>query len=92
MTTNLTANGYLILEASRSNYGRGDDGLRPINGLRIAGHRANRPAKLERDQLAVKVSVTVDAAEFSPITASLALTLDPSRLIHPVVEDLEPGE
>ncbi|MFT9661131.1 hypothetical protein ACM0CQ_02630 [Mycobacteroides abscessus subsp. abscessus] len=92
MSTTLSATGYLILEASRSNYGRGDDGLRPINGLRVAGYRANRPAKLERDQVAVKVTVSVDAAEFSPITASLALTLDPSRLIHPVIEDLEPSE
>ncbi|SIB93644.1 Uncharacterised protein [Mycobacteroides abscessus subsp. abscessus] len=57
----------------------------------MAGFRKGRPAKLERDQIAVKIGITVDAAEFSPITAELALALDPSRVIYPVVEDLEPG-
>lgn len=91
--TTHTATGFLIIEASRYRYGlAGEDGLRPVDGLRIVGQRANRPAKLARDQIAVKVAITVDDAEFYPITAELALTLDPSRVIHPVVEDLEPGE
>lgn len=90
MTTH-TATGYLILEASRG-YRTGDDGLKVVNGLRIAGYRANRPAKLTRDQITVKVGVTVDAAEFSPITAEIAITLDPSQIIHPVVDALHPGE
>lgn len=90
MTTH-TATGYLILEASRG-YRTGDDGLKVVNGLRIAGYRANRPAKLARDQITVKVGVTVDAAEFSPITAEIAITLDPSQIIHPVVDALHPGE
>lgn len=90
MTTH-TATGYLILEASRG-YRTGDDGLKVVNGLRIAGYRANRPAKLARDQITVKVGVTVDAAEFSPITAEIAVTLAPAQVIHPVVEALEPGE
>ncbi|OHU68845.1 hypothetical protein BKG86_01990 [Mycobacteroides chelonae] len=89
--TTYTASGYLILEASRYRYGLvGDDGLRPVDGVRVVGYRANRPAKLARDQIAVKVAVTVDDAEFSPITAELALTLDPSRVIHPVIEDADP--
>lgn len=89
MTTQHTASGYLILEASRG-YWIGDDGLKKVSAVRIAGYRANRPAKLKRDQIAVKVGVTVDAAEFSPVTAEVALTLDPSRVIHPVVEALDP--
>jgi hypothetical protein len=89
--TTHTATGYLILEASRG-YRTGDDGLKVVNGLRIAGYRANRPAKLARDQITVKVGVTVDAAEFSPITAEIAITLDPSQIIHPVVDALHPGE
>lgn len=88
--TTHTATGYLILEASRSGYWPGDDGLKKVCAVRVAGFRKNRPAKLERDQIAVKVGITVDAAEFSPITAELALALDPSRVIHPVVEDLAP--
>ncbi|MDB2211747.1 MULTISPECIES: hypothetical protein [Mycobacteroides] len=87
-----TATGYLVLEASRSGWRKGFDGLGAIDHIRIAAYRTNRPAKLERDQIAVKVAITVDAGEFSPITAALALTLDPSRVIHPVVEDLEPTE
>ncbi|CPR79347.1 hypothetical protein PP568_13130 [Mycobacteroides abscessus] len=89
MTTHI-ANGYLILEAQRG-YWTGDDGLKKVAGVRVAGFRKGRPAKLERDQIAVKIGITVDAAEFSPITAELALALDPSRVIYPVVEDLEPG-
>ncbi|MGH3955919.1 MAG: hypothetical protein ACRDTI_18000 [Mycobacterium sp.] len=90
MTTH-AATGYLILEAQRG-YWTGDDGLRQVNGVRIVGFRKGRPAKLARDQITVKVAITLDAAEFSPITAELALTLDPSRVIHPVIEDVEPGE
>ncbi|SHT84990.1 Uncharacterised protein [Mycobacteroides abscessus subsp. bolletii] len=91
--TTHTATGYLILEASRYTYGLpGKDGLKQIKAVRIAGYRAGRPGTLARDQIAVKVGVTVDESEFSPITAELALTLDPSRVVHPVVEDLEPTE
>lgn len=89
--TTHTAPGYLIIEASRYTYGlTGDDGLRQIKYIRIAGYRAGRPGTLARDQIAVKIRVTVDDAEFSPITAELALNIDPSRVIHPVVEDLDP--
>ncbi|CPX18460.1 Uncharacterised protein [Mycobacteroides abscessus] len=90
MTTH-TATGYLILEASRG-YRTGDDGLKVVNGLRIAGYRAKRPAMLARDQITVKVGVTVDAAEFSPITAEIAVTLAPSQVIHPVIEALDPAK
>ncbi|SIJ98399.1 hypothetical protein [Mycobacteroides abscessus] len=91
-TTTHTATGYLVLEAARSSWRKGFDGLGSIDQVKIAAYRANRPSTLARDQIAVKVSITVDDAEFSPITASLALTLDPSRVIHPVVEAVEPGE
>lgn len=90
--TTHTAIGYLVLEAARSGWSRGHDGLGLIDHVKIAAYRANRPSKLERDQIAVKVAITVDDAEFSPITATLALAIDPSRVIHPIVEDLEPGE
>ncbi|SII37082.1 hypothetical protein [Mycobacteroides abscessus] len=90
--TTHTATGYLVLEAARSGWRKGYDGLGMIDHIKVAAYRANRPSKLERDQIAVKVAITIDDAEFSPITATLALTLDPSRVIHPVVEDLEPGE
>lgn len=90
MTTH-KATGYLILEAQRG-WMTGEDGLKRVDGAKIAGYRQNRPAKLARDQIAVKVAITVDDAEFSPITAELALALDPSRVIKPLVEDLEPTE
>ena len=90
MTTH-TATGYLILKATRATWGsREEDGLRRIQDLRISAYRANRPQRLLRDELAVKVAVTIDDAEFSPITAELALNIDPARLIKPVLEALEP--
>ncbi|MBE5453435.1 hypothetical protein E3G52_000299 [Mycobacteroides abscessus] len=88
-----TATGYLILEASRARYGlRDSDGLRAVDGVRIAGYRAHRPAKLERDQVAVRIAVGIDGGEFSPITAELAVDIDPSRLIKAVLNIADPEQ
>ncbi|SKM82251.1 Uncharacterised protein [Mycobacteroides abscessus subsp. massiliense] len=89
--TKHTATGYLILEATRSHYGRVDEnGLKPVSGVRIVGYRANRPAKLERDQVTVRIGVGITSDEFSPITAELAVDIDPARIIKPVLATLEP--
>lgn len=89
--SNHTATAYLILKATRSNYGPlDDDGLKRVHSVTIAGVRQKRPAKLERDEITVRVTVTVDAGSFSPVTADLALSIDPANLIQPVIDDVEP--
>lgn len=80
-----TATTYLIVEASRR-YGPRDaeTGLRPITSARVVGSRANRPAQLELDQVAIKVTVEVPDAAFAPITPA-ALVVVPEDLIQRAV-------
>lgn len=89
----VAASTYLVLQARRHDYGTvRADGLRPVRSLRVVRALANRPAELERDQIAVRVQLSVDPAVFSPVTAELALELDPATLIRPVLEALEPEQ
>lgn len=75
MSTRATA--YLIVQARRAQWGKPnpETGLRGIEDTRIAGARANRPAKLERDQIAVKITVDVPDAAFEPLTPSAVVTV-----------------
>jgi len=85
------ASTYLILEAKRSNwYDLDEHGLRPVEAVRVIASRTNRPTKLARDQIAVRVSVEVEDSAFSPVTADLALSIDPANLIRPVLTDVAP--
>lgn len=69
MPDNLDATGYLVLQANRSRYGTlNAAGLRGVNGAKIVAFRSNRPAKLERDQIAVRVTVRVPDVVFDPIS------------------------
>lgn len=91
MTEKVKAQAYLVLQAKRAQYGPKEfDGLKRVVGLRVVRSLVGRPAELERDQIAVRVSLAVDPGVFSPITAELALELDPATLIRPVIEALEP--
>lgn len=80
------ATAYLIIEATRG-YGLRDPetGLRPVTSARVVASRANRPAKLERDQVAVKVTVDVPDQAFAPIMPA-ALVVVPDDLIQRSVE------
>lgn len=73
---------YLVLGASRSRWGRPDTetGLMPVDSVSVVRSLKNRPAQLERDQIAVKVTVEVPANAFDPI-APAALVVVPEDLI-----------
>lgn len=73
---------HLVLEGTRSVWGRAhpDTGLKPVDSVRVVKALANRPAKLERDQIAVKVTVEVPANAFDPISPA-ALVVVPEDLI-----------
>lgn len=79
------ATAYLIIEATRG-YGLRDPetGLRPVTSARVVASRANRPAKLERDQVAVKVTVDVPDQAFAPIMPA-ALVVVPTDLVQRAV-------
>lgn len=78
----LTASTYLILEASRR-YGpvNADTGLRPARNVRIVASRANKPATLKGDQVAVKITVEIPARAFDPLTPS-ARAVIPADLVQ----------
>lgn len=74
---------YLVVEASRSRYGsaNAETGLRPVDGTRIVAMRVGRPSRLEKDQVAVKVTVRLPAAAFDPLQPTALITV-PEDLIQ----------
>lgn len=73
----MRANVYLIVEATRSNYPPADPetGLRQVGSVKVVGSRQSRPSRLERDQIAVKVTLDVPASAFNPITPTAVVTI-----------------
>jgi hypothetical protein len=78
------ATAYLIVKAERSRYVSADreTGLRPVGAVKIIGSRQGRPAKLERDEVAIKVTVEIPDAAFQPFSPS-ALVVVPTDLALP---------
>lgn len=77
-----TATAYLILKASRANYGvkHPETGLRQVDEVRISGVRQNRPASMARDEVLVKVSINIPDSAFDPIMPQ-ALIVVPEGLV-----------
>lgn len=77
------ATAYLIVRADRR-YGVTDPetGLRSVTSIKVAGSRAGRPSRLERDEIAVKVTVEIPDAAFAPFTPA-ALVVVPADLALP---------
>lgn len=75
------ATAYLIVKAERSRWSdvSADTGLRRVDSIKVVGSRQSRPQKLERDEIAVKVTIEVPDVVFSPITPS-ALVVVPSDM------------
>ncbi|CAM3739382.1 hypothetical protein ACXYTP_19160 [Tsukamurella ocularis] len=91
MSEQVTATTYLIIEAQRRPSWTVRAGELPtVCGMKVVAIRQGRPTKLTRDQIAVRVTVGTDPAVFSPITADLAVDIDPANLIRPVVTDVAP--
>lgn len=68
---------YLIVEATRTRYGVQDPetGLKPVGTVRVAGVRVSRPAKLDRDQVAIKMTVDVPDGVFNPVVLAAAVVI-----------------
>lgn len=78
---------YLIVEAKRA-YGltNPETGLKPVNEVRVVGSRTNRPAKLERDQIAVKVTIAVPDSAFNPVTPTAVVTIPGDMALRGPIE------
>jgi len=78
----VTASGYLVLKATRKNYGSPDPEtrLRGVESAKITQARQSRPRALEKDEILIKVAVQIPAAVFDPITPS-ALIIVPEDLV-----------
>ena len=78
------ATAYLIVKAERSRYMSADPetGLRPVGEMKITGCRRGRPSRLERDEIAVKVTVEIPDVAFQPF-APAALVVVPADLALP---------
>ena len=82
------ATGYLIIEGTRRRYGD-----RSVDTAKLVALRVNRPARLDRDQVAVKVTLRIPAAVFDPLTPQ-ALVIVPGSLVDraPIeVEAVDPN-
>jgi hypothetical protein len=79
---------YLIVEARRSIYPPVDPetGLRQVGSVHVVGQRVSRPAKLARDQVAVKVTLEVPNEIFNPITPSAVVTIPTDLALRLPVE------
>ena len=73
---------YLIIEADR--YGYTTDkrtGLQRIHRKRVVRARATRPTELEKDQIAVLVTLEVPDELFNPAVTMQTATVKPENLI-----------
>lgn len=93
----LRATAYLICQAKRSRYGLADPetGLRVLDSLNIVASRKTRPSVLERDQVAVKITIEIPDVAFEPVTPTAVIEV-PADLaqrgpIGVVVEDASEG-
>ncbi|CAM3537429.1 hypothetical protein TSOC111612_01470 [Tsukamurella ocularis] len=81
---------YLVIEARRRpDWTVASGELPDVCGVKVVRALQNRPAKLDRDQIAVRVQLTVEAGAFSPIVADLALHVDTDAVARAVVEQLD---
>lgn len=87
---------YLVIEASRTGFGpaQQDTGLRRVTGSRVVAMRANRPSKLVKDQIAVKVTVRVPEDAFNPLTPEAVIVVPSDLTLRaPLeIEAVEPGD
>lgn len=82
--TSHRATAYIVAKATRYQWGTPDPetGLNRIDAVRAIAIRRSRPSKLERDEIAIKVTIEIPDAAFNPITPS-ALIVVPTDLALP---------
>lgn len=83
-----TTTAFLIVQAVRKSHGRSDldTGLRPIDSIRVVASRQNRPSRLERDQIAVKIQLEIPDSAFGPVTPSAVVRIPESYVSRADVE------
>ncbi|MBE9924452.1 hypothetical protein G8C93_00910 [Cellulosimicrobium cellulans] len=88
MSGHVDATAYLVVRADRQTWGRPDaeSGLRPIESARVVALRQGRPAKLERDEVAVKVTVRLPVEAFEPLTPAAVVTVPTDLALRGPIE------
>lgn len=88
MSGHVDATAYLIVHADRSQYAfrHPDTGLRPVQAARVVALRQGRPAKLERDEVAVKVTVRLPVEAFEPLTPTAIVTVPTDLALRGPIE------
>jgi len=88
MSGHVDATAYLVIHADRQTWGRPDaeTGLNPIESARVVTLRQGRPAKLERDEVAVKVTVRLPFAAFEPLTPTAIVTVPTDLALRGTIE------
>lgn len=79
---------YITMEASRYAYGRVNEvtGLKPATGVKALRITQGRPARLERDQIAVKIKLRLPAAIFDPLTPRVVITIPEDMVLRGDIE------
>lgn len=91
MANNRTST-YLVVEARRTKYGpvNPDTGLRSVQSVHVVAQRANRPAKLSVDQIAVKVTIEVPDSAFNPVLPIATIVVPEDMALRgPIEADVE---
>ncbi|QIG58281.1 hypothetical protein SEA_SKOG_129 [Gordonia phage Skog] len=73
---------HLVIEGSRY-YTNGD-----VTGARVVAARANKPSKLGRDQIAIKVTFEVPAELFEPISPEAVIKIPPGHALSGPIETI----
>lgn len=79
---------YLIVKASRARYGQlhPETGLKRVESVRVVGMRQNRPARLERDEIAVKLTIDTPSEAFNPIMPIAEVVIPKELVRQPRIE------
>ncbi|MGM7422993.1 hypothetical protein [Cellulosimicrobium sp. CpK407] len=88
MSGHADATAYLVIRAERNAWRPPDPetGLRPVRGARVVALRQGRPAKLERDEVAVKVTVRLPTEAFEPLTPTAIVTVPTDLALRGPIE------
>jgi hypothetical protein len=88
MADALHADTYLILQGKRWPWSSLDE---PVREFTVVGHRKSKPTSLRRDQVAIKVTLTVPVRAFEPFTAAALVNVPESLVVRPIeVQAVDP--
>lgn len=85
------ATAHLVVSGKRTYGPLNANGIRSVSEARIARMTANKPQRLEADEVAVKVTIRLPAEVFDPLTPTAVLTI-PEDMVQRGVIEIEAGE